>query len=252
MMKYFLMTQLTRVGTMVSEKTVHKLNAALNYIETGRWLSSHGFHPRTRVRRDRDLFDLIIKEVAESEVLYLEFGVFEGESMRYWSSRLKNPLASLHGFDSFEGLPEYWNPKHEKGRFSTKGAIPELPDQRVKFFPGWFDQTLPSYVAPPHQTLVINMDADLYSSSIYVLQKLRPLIVPGTYIYFDEFTDRFHELRAFAEFVDSTGMKFDLMAANSTFSRVVFKRVGSEAHEEARPRLNFKPVTSEPDSISVG
>jgi Macrocin-O-methyltransferase (TylF) len=217
---------LTRVGPALSEKAIHNLNAALNYAETGRWLASRGFRPRARVKRDRELFDLIIREVADSEVLYLEFGVFEGESMRYWASRLKHPNANLHGFDSFEGLPETWNVDMRKGHFSTNGAIPQISDPRVKFFKGWFDQTLPGYVAPPHQKLVVDMDADLYSSTAYVLGRLRDLIVPGTYIYFDEFADRFNELRAFAEFVDSTGMKFEMLGGNSKFSRVVFQRVG--------------------------
>jgi macrocin-O-methyltransferase TylF-like protien len=216
---------LVRVGSRLSENTVHNFNAAINYAETGRWLAKHGFHPRIRVKHDRELFDLIIEEVVESEVLYLEFGVFEGESMRYWSSRLKNPCAHLHGFDSFEGLPEDWNIDTPKGHFSTDGTIPTLDDERVKFFKGWFNQTLPGYVAPPHQSLVIDMDADLYSSTIYVLGELRQLIVPGAYVYFDEFADRFNELRAFAEFVEVTAMKFEMLAANSKFSRVVFRRV---------------------------
>lgn len=84
---------------------------------------------------------------------------------------------------------------------------------------------LPSYVAPPHQKLVVDMDADLYSSTAYVLAQLRPLVVPGTYIYFDEFADRFNELRAFAEFVENTGMKFEMLGANGKLSKVVFQRV---------------------------
>jgi hypothetical protein len=219
-------TLLARAGSTLSEKAVHNLNAAINYAETGRWLASNGFRPRIRVKQDRELFDLIIKEVAEREVLYLEFGVFEGESIRYWASRLKHSKASLHGFDSFEGLPETWNMVMRKGHFSTSGRIPKIADRRVKFFKGWFDQTLPGYVAPPHQELVINMDADLYSSTIYVLTTLRQLVVSGTYIYFDEFADRANELRAFAEFVDTTGMKFEMLGANSKFSRVVFRRIG--------------------------
>jgi hypothetical protein len=217
---------LVRVGSNLSENTVHNFNAAINYAETGRWLEKHGFSPRVCLKHDCELFDVILEKVMESEVLYLEFGVFEGNSMRYWSIRLKNPRAHLHGFDSFEGLPESWNISTPKGHFSTGGAIPSIDDQRVKFFKGWFDQTLPDYVPPPHQSLVINMDADLYSSTIYVLNKLRQLIVQGTYIYFDEFADRFNELRAFAEFVENTGMKFELLAANGTFSRVVFRRIG--------------------------
>ena len=223
-MQDLLKTLLTRVGSTLSEKTIHNFNAAINYAETGRWLASHNLRPRARVKNDRELFDLIIEDVADSEVLYLEFGVFQGESMRYWSSHLRNPKAKLHGFDSFEGLPETWNLNLKKGHFSTNGAIPDIRDPRVKFFKGWFNETLATYIPPPHERLVIDMDADLYSSTIYVLRKLQQIIVPGTYLYFDEFADRLNELRAFAEFVDSTGMRFELLAANSTFSRVVFRR----------------------------
>ena len=216
---------LTRVGARLSERSIQKLNSAINYAETGRWLTSHGLNPDVQTKRDRELFDLIIKDVADSEVLYLEFGVFEGDSMRYWSSRLKNPASNLHGFDSFEGLPETWNLDLKKGHFSTNGKIPQISDPRVKFFKGWFDQTLPTYIPPPHQQLVLDLDADLYSSTIYVLRHLQPIIVPGTYIYFDEFADRANELRAFAEFVEDTRMKFTMLGANSSFSKVVFRRV---------------------------
>lgn len=225
-MQELIKTVLARIGSNVSEHTIHRINAALNYVETGRWLAANGFRPRVRTSQDRELFDLIVNEVAEHEVLYLEFGVFQGESMRYWARHLKNPRAHLHGFDSFEGLPESWNIDTPKGYFSTNGAIPSVPDCRVQFFKGWFDQTLPRYRPPHHEKLVINMDADIYSSTIYVLRTLEPLIVPGTFIYFDEFADRLNELRAFAEFLEETTMKFELSAANRNFSKVVFHRVG--------------------------
>ncbi len=73
-----------------------------------------------------------------------------------------------------------------KGQFDASGRVPITDDPRVRFFKGWFTQVLPRYYLRAHDVLVINMDADLYSSTIYVLNYLRPHIKPGTLIYFDE------------------------------------------------------------------
>jgi hypothetical protein len=58
------------------------------------------------------------------------------------------------------------------------------------------------------------------------LKALKDNIVPGTYIYFDEFSNRNHELRAFDEFINESGMKFSLVGATRIMQQVVFKRVG--------------------------
>ena len=38
---------------------------------------------------------------------------------------------------------------------------PELDHPRVSFFPGWFEETIPLYVWPDHDVLVVMLDADL-------------------------------------------------------------------------------------------
>ena len=81
-------------------------------------------------------------------------------------------------------------------------------------------------MCPPHDALVINLDADLYSSTICVLNALKNEIVRGTYIYFDEFNHRDHELRAFDEFIDETGMKFSLVGVTRTMQHALFRRDG--------------------------
>lgn len=216
---------LTRIGEVLPARAVYFLDASTNYLEVGRWMRANGYDARRRFSGRQDLFDLVAREIGSREVLYLEFGVFRGEAMRYWSKLLTNPNSKLHGFDSFEGLPENWLPESQKGHFATHGAIPQIEDDRVEFFKGWFEETLPKYKCPAHEALVINLDADLYSSTIYVLRALQSYIVPGTYIYLDEFNHRDHELRAFDEFMSETGMKFSLVGASRAMQHAVFKRM---------------------------
>jgi len=189
-------------------------------------MHEHGFDVRRRYDRREQLYDVVGQEVGHRAVLYMEFGVWQGEATRYWSKLLRNPASRLHGFDSFEGLPEDWETgKKRAGHFSTGTQAPEIDDPRVRFYKGWFNDTLPKYEMPTHEALVLNMDADLYSSTIYALNALSRSIVPGTYIYFDEFYDRLNELRAFNEFLAAGKMQFQLIGATRNLVHALFRRV---------------------------
>lgn len=215
---------LTKIGARCSPSHVHGLNAALNYLETGRWLKAQGFEEPPRHPTREQLYAALGRRVEGERVLYLEFGVYEGGSMRLWAKLLKNPQSSLHGFDSFEGLPEDWDARRPKGEFDVGGKLPSFDDPRVVLHKGWFEETLPGFALPERERLVLNMDADLYSSTKFVLGVLREAIVPGTIIIFDEFCDRMHELKAFDEFLRATGMKFRALAATKTLEHVAFER----------------------------
>lgn len=216
---------LTRAGELVSPRMIYNLDSIVNYLEVGRWMRANGYEITRRVDRREELFDIVAARVGSADVLYMEFGVYRGDSTRYWAKLLRNPRSKLHGFDSFEGLPESWLPHRPKGHFSLRGEVPQIDDPRVHFFRGWFEQTLPSYACPTRDVLVLNFDADLYSSTIFVLNTLEGEIVPGTYIYFDEFNHRLHELRAFREFTERTGMKCSLVGATRWLAHVLFQRI---------------------------
>jgi len=185
-------------------------------------MHNHGFFFPERVSSKEEIWARMISKVRDQKVLYMEFGVASGASMRYWVRELKNPTAVFHGFDSFEGLPEGGGPWY-KGQFDALGRLPIIDDSRVSFFKGWFDQVLPHYHLPAHDVLVINMDADLYSSTIYVLNYLRSQIKPGTLIYFDEMNHLDHELRAFEEFISQNSIKFSPICADTTLAHVSFE-----------------------------
>ena len=216
---------LIRFGSLSGEKTSYFLNTAIDYFEVGRWMTNHGFSKLRRVGSRTQLFEMVSKDIADKNVLYLEFGVAAGDSMRIWSQLLKNRHSHLDGFDSFEGLPVNWTPLIDKGSYSTEGVEPCIPDSRVSFVKGLFEDTLVGYTPPDHDVLFINVDCDVYSSAALVLQRLRDFICPGTYLYFDEFADRSNEMKAFDDFLVLTGMQFRVVAATKTLRRVCFQRV---------------------------
>jgi hypothetical protein len=218
-LKFFLV----EVGSFLSDGAIMLLTSSVNYLGVGRWMKSHGFSTSNRVWERVELYEQVAAKVIGKKVLYLEFGVSHGRSMRTWSYLLKDSSAILHGFDTFEGLPPGGGREWAPGDYSQGGKAPEIPDPRVTFFKGLFEETLPNYTLPDHDVLVINIDCDLYSSTTFVLNSLAPYIKPGTFIYFDEFSDQAHELRAFDELLHNTGKKCTLFAATKSYAQAVFQ-----------------------------
>ena len=141
----------------------------------------------------------------------MEFGVMFGTSIRQIAALVEQ---EVHGFDSFEGLPEAWH-HLPKGSYSTNGVIPAV-QQNVKFHKGWFEETLPSFIAK-HQAPIrfINIDCDIYSSTKTVLDLLSKQIVPGTVIAFDEYIGneswREDEFKAFQEAILRYGWEYEYL-----------------------------------------
>jgi hypothetical protein len=152
------------------------------------------------------VWDDCLRRIGKAERwLYLEFGVYRGESIAYFSEHLRNPASRLFGFDSFEGLPEHWG-RNPRGTFSTGGVMPKLFDNRVEFVKGWFHETLPTFfvrpsvrtmLADPNCRVFVHLDADLYSSTLFILTSLWHHL-DRYHFCFDEFMG--HELRALQDF----------------------------------------------------
>jgi len=219
---------LTRVGAVLPPNLLHWAARTLDVMQTGRWMRDRGFDTSRRTSSRFALFDLAAERLTGSKILYLEFGVASGAATRYWSRILGGRDACLHGFDTFEGLPVQWTAKKPRGLFDQSGDPPVIEDDRVQFFTGLFSDTLPAYEAPEHDRLIACLDADLYSSTAYVLKWLsdRNLIRAGTMLYFDEFNYPSHELRAFDELCETTGMRFRLLGVTSDLAGALFERTG--------------------------
>jgi tetratricopeptide (TPR) repeat protein len=141
----------------------------------------------------------------------LEFGVRYGISTRW----LAEQCELVHGFDSFEGLPENWHIQ-PKGAYSTHGEPPELPSN-VKLHIGWFDASIPVFAkewAGPVRFM--NVDCDLYSSTKSIFDHLADRVGPGTVIVFDEYliNDRWREdeFKAFQEAVRGREWEYEYLA----------------------------------------
>jgi Tfp pilus assembly protein PilF len=171
-------------------------------------------------------FKLALAAAPESGMV-LEFGVRFGSSIRQIAKLAHGK--PVHGFDSFEGLPEAWH--HEpKGSYTTKGEIPKVPSN-VKLHAGWFEDTLPEFLAQhPGPVRFINVDCDIYSSTKTVLDLLAPRMIAGSVLVFDEYIGNEHwredEFKAFQEAVMKYGWEYEYLCF-SVFTKQVAVRIKS-------------------------
>jgi len=172
--------------------------------------------------RREDLWRLCTSEATECEGgLFLEFGVWKGESINYFSRLL--PYTQIYGFDSFEGLSEHWTgSSFPKGFFSLDKKLPVV-EPSVRLVQGRFEDTLPSFVSTIQnkRICILHLDVDTYTPTKYVLDTLSRNIQSGTIIIFDEYFGnsinwKNHEFRAFREFVNETHLKYKYLAFTDT------------------------------------
>jgi hypothetical protein len=192
-----------------------KLNPALEQWFTN-VLSRLDRHPKTRPRPFGT---------------YYEFGVGWGGSLTTYFSALEKYCKStgksiddflVYCFDSFSGLPAS---DHHADKFPTwregdfANSIEVIRErlsrnpfsagfQNMHFVEGFFDKSLTKELqqklaATPPQ--IITIDVDFYTSTKQVLDWLQPILMSGTYIYFDDIW-AFHghpdkgQLKAISEF----------------------------------------------------
>lgn len=202
----------------------HRFEFMSGLLRMGAWLREKDAANQPYFPARSELFGYINDEVIRGAPIdYLEFGVFEGDSVREWSTRNKNPESTFVGFDTFKGLPEAWQLPSRRlpaGYFDVGGKLPVINDARVTFVAGLFQDTLPDFLKryDPHHRIVIHLDADLYSSTLYVLVALRELLArPGTILLFDEFSSVQSEFRAMADFESAFRPNLKIIAAGGRY-----------------------------------
>ena len=190
-------------------------------------------NPRARKRMWEEM---VVNNTIDKGII-LEFGVGDLAGSIEWFPKYY-PNVPVYGFDSFEGLPEAWDLGAHvipKGHFSTNGVVPKSEFKEISFVKGLFNDTLPEFLTThkDEKIKIIHLDADLYSSTKYVLDQIYDHLSIGTIILFDELThfpehpeyvhNRQHEYKAFKEFCEKYP-KFDFeVLGRTTICQVAMK-----------------------------
>jgi len=158
---------------------------------------------------------------------YLEFGVFQGDSIRQWVNLNKHEDSRFFGFDSFEGLPEDWRAGQGKRHFDVQGAVPLIDDPRVEFVKGWFENTVPPFARAfsTRNRLLLHVDCDLYGSAMLALVYFSPFMSKGSLLIFDEFYDRENEFKAFMDWQRIFRKSFRIIAEMGNYGRICVELV---------------------------
>jgi O-methyltransferase len=193
-----------------------------------KWTKAHANAPYFHTRFE--LYAYLNSDVLLNEPIdFLEFGVFEGKSLFKWAELNTDVSSRFFGFDSFQGLGEDFANEwfvYRKGHFTTHGRIPEASDHRVTFVPGLFQESLRPFLSEyrPGRQLVVNIDCDLHSSTLYVLATLDQLL-NGAVVIFDEFSNPLHEFQAFRQYIAAFHNDYEVIAASGEYYSNVAVRV---------------------------
>lgn len=207
-------------------KYIAYLSEAIDWcVSEARSLSEAGTGEGARCKNRFQMYEFVkVHHKLDEPIDYLEFGVFRGASIAWWANANQRKESCFFGFDTFTGLPEDWGALKE-GHFTTNGELPAIKDDRVKFVKGLFQDTLDNFLQGfrREKRLVVHIDADLYSSTMFVLTRLGALLKRKDVILFDEFLAwkyPTHEFRAFCDFAASYRIKYRMIGASNSFARV--------------------------------
>lgn len=203
-----------------------------NLAEVSKWISKNkkngmnDFYSKKRDYNKRyELYNYILKkEEIDGNIDYLEFGVASGNSFKWWLNRIKDDQSRFYGFDTFTGLPEKWG-HYNIGDMGPQGNVPEFHDKRATLINGIFQKSLNEFLNKYDikRKIIIHMDADLYSSTSYVLHSLTTYIRSGDIIIFDEFNVPMHEFKAFSEWTKTNYVEYEVIASVNNFLQVAIK-----------------------------
>ncbi len=198
------------------------------WISKNRKIGYNDFPGKWDYTKRYNMYSWVLQQerLLDAPINYLEFGVAQGESMRWFLAKNKNSASRFHGFDTFTGLPEDWGTM-KKGEFDNNNMVPEVNDNRAAFYKGLFQDSLPPFLKQLEQDnnkrKIIMLDADLYSATLFTLSSLAPFLKKDDIILFDEFAVPTHEFKAFLNFTESYYIKLDLIAAANNYYFVAFK-----------------------------
>ena len=162
----------------------------------------------------------------------IETGVWRGGAVIFMRAVLAaygDPDRQVWVADSFRGLPKP-RPHRVEDVEDALWQIPflavsmdqvkqnfrryDLLDDRVRFLPGWFEDTLPT--SPVERISVMRLDGDLYDSTMVALRSLYPKLSVGGYTIIDDYNVVRGCKRAVDDFRAEHGIRDELRQVDST------------------------------------
>ena len=111
--------------------------------------------------------------------------------------------------------------------------VRDLLDHRVTFVKGTFQDTLENFLNSffyRKNRIVVHIDADLYSSTLFVLLSMHHYLKEGDIIMFDDFLDPLGEFMAFSNYSQAFKIKTKLISAvkfGELFDKVGFMAIST-------------------------
>jgi Methyltransferase domain len=192
------------------------------------------------------LYQWLNQYLKEQPIDYLEFGVAAGDSIKMWSELSRRSESRFFGFDTFEGLPEDWTKEKPAGTFTNNGKLPEISDRRVTFIKGLFQSTLYEFLDRfvAQSRLVVHIDCDIYSATLFCLAALDRRMLPGTLLLFDEFYDARNEFAAFDDYTHSFYREARMIAYTNGMRQTAFEMGGHCSQTLRVVSSNMKDVVT--------
>lgn len=151
----------------------------------------------------------------KKEHFNLEFGVWEGHSANFLSKYVNK----LYVFDGFEGLREDWiGTGGGAGALNLGKKIPKL-NSNIEPVVGWVEDTLENFLNKNNPKInFVHLDMDTYGPTKYTLEKIKPYLVKGAIIIFDELYNfngwREGEFKALMEVFSETEFQYKAFNLN--------------------------------------
>jgi O-methyltransferase len=156
---------------------------------------------RKRLRNIRFCIEQILQDRIQGD--FIETGVWRGGAAIYMRAVLKSRGVkdrTVWVADSFQGIPSpdpryradtkdilhCWSNlavsrKEVESHFLAYGLL----DDRVRFLPGWFEDSLKTF--PKTALALLRIDCDLYGSTLTVLTELYDRVAKGGYVIVDDY-----------------------------------------------------------------
>jgi O-methyltransferase len=131
---------------------------------------------------------------------YVEFGVFDGNSMTIAYHALKGVCKSFYAFDSFQGIGGALESEATRFRDGQYAASLEtfrynlrfnnVDERRVQVVPGFFQETLRNRTPADlgiDKASIAHIDTDVYEPALLSLEFIAPALPQGALLLFDDY-----------------------------------------------------------------